>query len=51
VITCELEEAPVVYFDCSSFEDEHRLRLMVEGSPALGQLVDEALALRGRRAA
>jgi hypothetical protein len=51
VITCELEEAPVVYFDCSSFEDEHRLRLMLEGSPALGQLVDEALALRGRRAA
>jgi hypothetical protein len=37
VITCELEESPRVSFECSSFEDEQRLRLMLEGSPALGQ--------------
>ena len=46
VISCELEEAPVVSFECSSFEDEQRLHLMLEGCPALRQLVDEALALR-----
>jgi hypothetical protein len=51
VITCALEERPHVFFDCGSFEDEQRLRLMLDGCPALLQLVDEALALRARRAA
>jgi hypothetical protein len=48
VITCALEESPVVYFDCASFEDERRLCLMLDGCPALRQLVDEALALQER---
>ncbi len=49
VITCALEESPVVWFDCASFEDEQRLCLMLDGSPALRRLVDEAL--RAERAA